>query len=59
MKIVFLLFFSIFILLAKDIEKSESSFFNDLMDEVTSTLDANISDQMKLENMQEYFKYRV
>jgi phospholipase A1 len=25
------------------------------MDEVTSTLDANISDQMKLENMQEYF----
>jgi phospholipase A1 len=55
MKIVFLLFFSIFILLAKDIEKSESSFFNDLMDEVTSTLDANISDQMKLENMQEYF----
>lgn len=35
-------------------EKKETSFINDLMNEVTSTLDSNVTDTIKLENIQQY-----
>ena len=54
MKILFGIILICINLYAQTTQKKESSFFDDIFNEVTSTLDSNLSDKIKLETVKSY-----
>ncbi len=49
---VFILYLTILVTIQA--QDNKSSFVNDLLEEVTTTLDANVTDKIKLDNMKDY-----